>query len=233
MRMWLRYAMKSNMTVDRISRQDYLLWVLDKHYAHREPPVSFAFGLFDKNILCGVCTFGVPSSSPLRRGICGDKYEGLVFELNRLVIETDAKNAASFFVSRCLLMMPRPSIIISYADTEHRHIGYVYQACNFIYTGLSAKRTDWKIRGLEHLHGQTVADISRGERDRVGYMRRKFGDSFYLEGRSRKHRYVYFLGSKKETKQMRIALRYKIEPYPKGDSIHYNAPRVDVQARMF
>ena len=37
------------------------------------------------------------------------------------------------------------------------HIGTVYQATNWIYTGLSAKRTDWVIEGIDK-HGQTIAD---------------------------------------------------------------------------
>jgi hypothetical protein len=55
----------------------------------------------------------------------------------------------------------------------------------------------------------------RGVPDRAAAMRAKFGDSFYLEQRSRKHRYVYFVGSKREKRDMLAALRYPIEQYPK------------------
>ena len=125
-------------------------------------------------------------------------------------------------VSRSLKMLPKPSIIVSYADTEQGHIGYVYQACNFIYTGLSAKRTDWKLKGFEHLHGATVADMSRGQENRAQYMRDKFGDDFYLQERPRKHRYIFFTGSKKQIKDMKLSLLYKQEPYPKGESMRYD-----------
>ena len=139
-----------------------------------------------------------------------------VLELNRLCIEENKPNLASFFVSASLKLLPRPKAIISFADTEQGHLGTVYQACNFIYCGLSAKRTDWKVRGKEHLHGQTIADEFRGQPDRARLMRQKYGEDFYLAPRPRKHRYVYFVGSKGERRKMRNALRYKQQPFPKG-----------------
>ena len=170
-------------------------WLLKKHYAKRIPSISYAFGLYEGNILVGVCTYGTPSSSTLRDGIAGSENSKYVLELNRLCIESNNKNAASILVGRSLRLLPVPSIVVSYADTAQEHIGYVYQACNFIYTGLSAKRTDWKIKGMEHLHGQTIADMSRGcVGSRSKYMRERFGEDFYLEERTRKHRYIYVTG---------------------------------------
>ena len=135
-------------------------------------------------------------------------------------------------VGRSLQMLPKPSIVVSYADTEQEHVGYVYQACNFLYTGLSAKRTDWKIKGMEHLHGQTIADISRGcDGSRSDFMREKFGDDFYLQDRARKHRYIFVTGKNKTLKNQ---IRYAVEPYPKGESKRYDAgAKVQTQALLF
>jgi hypothetical protein len=110
-------------------------------------------------------------------------------------------------------------IIVSFADTSQGHLGIVYQATNFIYCGLSAKRTDWKVRGKEHLHGQTIADEFRGTPNRAAAMREKYGDDFYHAPRPRKHRYVIFIGSRKFKRDALAALRYKIEPYPKPVAI--------------
>jgi hypothetical protein len=158
----------------------------------------------------------------LRIGICGDKWMDNVIELNRLCCVNE-KNLASILVGRSLKMLPKPTVVVSYADTERGHIGYVYQATNFVYTGLSAKRTDWKLKGMEHLHGATVADMSRGQENRAKWMRDKFGDDFYLQDRSRKHRYVYFVGSQGQKKAMQSSLMYAVKPYPKGDSRRYDA----------
>src|SRR5690606_39337100 len=102
-----------------------------------------------------------------------------------------------------------------YADTAQGHKGYVYQACNFLYCGLSAKRTDWKVKGKEHLHGQTIADEFRGVPNRAEAMRNKYGDDFYLAPRPRKHRYVYIVGSKTFKRKVMNALKYGVEEYPK------------------
>jgi len=214
-------------SVKAVTFDDVRDWILLKHYAHRIPSVSYAFGLFVNQDLAGIVTYGVPPSNPLRRGICGDAYKSRVLELNRLCINEGApKNSASRLVGGSLRLLPRPAIVISFADTAQGHIGYVYQASNFLYTGLSAKRTNWTIRGREHLHGVSVADISRGQSNRAAYMRDRFGDDFYLEPRPRKHRYVYFLGSRSEVRKMRASLRYPVCPYPKGETRRYETASV-------
>ena len=117
-------------------------FILNIHYAHRMPSISYAFGLYEDDELVGVCTYGKPPSSTLQKGVCGEKYAKNVWELNRLVLKNNKPNEASYFVSRTLKMLPRPMIIVSFADTKQNHLGIIYQATNFIYTGLSAKRTD-------------------------------------------------------------------------------------------
>lgn len=211
---------KDSAEVRKITSKEAYPYILLKHYAKRIPSISFAYGLFIKGELVGIVTYGKSSSSPLAKGVCGPEHAEKVYELNRLCLDEGLpKNSASFLVARSLRILPKPKIIVSYADTGNGHIGYVYQATNFIYTGLSAKRTDWKIKGMEHLHGQTIADKSRGMKDRAAYMRKLYGDRFYLSPRPRKHRYVIFLGCDKETV---AALRYKKEPFPKGETKRHN-----------
>jgi hypothetical protein len=192
-------------------------WLLNRHYARRMCPISYAFGAYRGPELIGVVTYGTPASAPLRSGICGQEWADKVLELNRLCCE-NSKNIASLLVGRSLRLIPKPMVIVSYADTAQGHIGYVYQATNWLYTGLSAKRTDWKIRGQEHLHGATIADQSRGQENRSEWMRQKYGDDFYLEDRPRKHRYVFPCGNRKQRAAMVAALRYPVEKYPKGES---------------
>jgi len=200
-------------------------WLLRVHYAKRIPSISYAFGLYIDNELQGLVTYGTPSSSTLRDGIAGKENADKVLELNRLVFVKPIKNGASKLVSKSLSLLPKPSIVVSYADTEQGHIGYVYQACNFAYTGLSAKRTDWKVKGMEHLHGQTIADMSKSavgtDKSRVEFMREKFGDDFYLKDRPQKHRYIYVCAKNPQKSILQAQIRYKTEPYPKGESKNY------------
>lgn len=220
-------------TVQSIDRSLTIEWLVYKHYAKRVPPIEYAFGLFNKDkVLVGVITYATPVSGNLRQAF-GTEFK--LMELNRLCVnEGLPKNALSYFVSQSLKLLPTPLIIVSYADTSQGHHGYIYQATNFIYTGLSAKRTDWQIKGMEHLHGATISDMSRGQANRAEYMRQKFGDNFYLKDRPRKHRYFTFIGNKSERKKMQFLLPYPITPYPKGDNERYDsAYSPSIQGQLF
>jgi hypothetical protein len=67
---------------------------------------------------------------------------------------------------------------------------------------------------MEHKHGFTIADEFRGVKNRSKVMKEKYGSDFYLKERSRKHRYIYFIGSKVEKKHMKNSLKYKVLDYP-------------------
>ena len=202
--------------VARIEARDAYDMLLNVHYAGRIPSISACYGLFREGLLEGVVSFGTPPSAPLRSGIAGPEWAACVWELNRLCLLNNNRNDASYLVSGAIRMIEAPKIIVSFADTSVGHVGTVYQACNFIYCGLSAKRTDWKVKGREHLHGQTIADEFRGSPNRSALMREKYGDDFYLQPRPRKHRYVYLVGSRAQKKEMRSALKYPQAPYPKA-----------------
>jgi len=203
------------MIIKKIARIDCEPFIIGIHYAKRWPSISYAFGLFDEDELIGVVTYGTPPSAPLKRGLAGDEFKGDVIELNRLCLKYNRKNEASQLVGASLRMIGENKIIVSFADTEQEHKGIIYQATNFTYHGLSAKRTDWKVKGKEHLHGQTIADEFRGVKNRAQAMRDKYGDGFYLKPRPRKHRYIYVIGNKKFKKAARKAIKYKEEKYPK------------------
>jgi hypothetical protein len=209
-------------------------WLLRVHYAKRIPSISFAFGLFNENELLGIVTYGMPPSPPLCEGVAGKNNAKFVLELNRLVFLQPIKNGPSFLVSQSLKLLPKPTIVVSYADSAQGHIGYVYQATNFLYTGLSAKRTDWKIRGMVHLHGKTIANMAHGQDNPAEYLRERFGDDFFSESRPRKHRYIYICGNKKDRKRLQSELLYPIESYPKGDSNRYQiSHKPSTQSQLF
>jgi len=218
-----------------IKNEETYARLLHKHYAKRIPQIMFAFGLYedesdgDVGNLIGVVTYGIPASPALCMGICGKEYSANVLELNRLCLQNNDKNQSSFLVSNSIKLLPKPSIVVSYADTAQGHVGYVYQATNFLYTGLSANRVDWTVKGLEHKHSKTLSDGMTLES-----IKEKYGDDFYYAERSRKHRYIYFHGNKTQKKQMNGLLKYKTEQYPKGDSKKYDSGKaVETQALLF
>jgi len=194
--------------VERIEGYVAYPLLLNAHYAKRIPPISYAFGLYANGNLDGVVTYGSPPSKNLCEGLAGPEFASRVLELNRLCLAHNRRNEASRLVAASLKMLPRPSIVVSFADTAQKHLGVIYQASNFLYCGLSAKRKDRTIVGAEHLHSRTVCGMGSGAE-----MRERF--TIIDVPRSRKHRYVMLLGGKRERREMLAALRYPVVPYPK------------------
>jgi len=196
--------------IKQISYREAMHLVIKNHYLHRKAPCSFSFGLFINNDIKGVICYGTPSSAPLRSGIAGHENANNVIELTRLwVCDSVPKNGESFLIGNTIKLVNK-EIIVSYAEIEQGHLGIVYQATNWIYTGLSAKRTNWTVSGIEK-HCQTLADKYTSKQ-----IREIYGDRFSLVDRPRKHRYVYFNCSKTRKAQLLKQLKYKIEKYPKN-----------------
>lgn len=200
-------------SVQQILSKETHEYLLKIHYAKRIPPINYAFGLFNNGELVGVCTYGKPASTTLQKGICGIENAQYVYELNRLCLKNNLPMEASRLVAATFKLLPKPMIIVSYADSKQNHLGIVYQATNFIYTGLSAKFKDPVVKGLEHQHHATYAHGLTNKQ-----VIEKFGaENVSFIERSRKHRYVLFLGSRTQKKQFLASLTYKIQPYPKKE----------------
>jgi len=204
-------ASSIDLIVRPITRRSALPFIIDRHYMHRVPPISMAFGLFDSKCMIGIVTYGVSASTTLRRGVCGDDQASNVYELTRLWTEDDApKNAASFLIAQSLRMVDK-EIIVTFAEIDAGHVGTIYQAANFFYCGLSAKFKDPKVKGLEHKHHTTYAHGMNMQQ-----VRDKYGaENVYYADRPRKHRYVYINAKKKRRKDLMGLIRYEILPYPK------------------
>lgn len=203
-----------------ITYRDAMRIVVENHYLHRKCPCSFAFGLFEPEPrdtgglfhtekLVGVICYGTPSSCTLRSGVCGGEESNNVIELTRLwICDSVGKNGESYLIGNTIPLVKK-EIIVSYAEIQQGHVGTVYQATNWIYTGLSAKRKSWTVEGLDK-HCQTLSD-----KYTASEIRQIYGDRFKMIDRPRKHRYVYFNAKGRRKKELISKLRYKIEPYPK------------------
>ncbi len=196
-------------SVIEISYDEAIAFLLPRHYSGRKPVVSKAFGLIDDGILQAVITYGKPASPSVCVGICGKEYSESVYELNRMCRIEAYDKPLSHFVSTTLRMLkPYNWIVVSYSDTAMNHHGYVYQACNFLYTGTSSPHADKYVpdKGGHNRHAESF-DVRK--------------DEFSVE-RSIKHRYIYFCtNSKKLKSEWKNAMRYPVLPYPKGDNSNY------------
>ena len=200
-------------SISEIAYDEAVAFLLPRHYSGRKPVVSKAFGLIEDGVLQAVITYGKPASPSVCVGICGKEYSGNVYELNRMCRSDEYRKPLSHFVSATLRMLkPLDWIVVSYSDTAMNHHGYVYQACNFLYTGTSAPHADKYVpEGSGHNRHAESFDVRK--------------DEFSVE-RSIKHRYIYFCTKSKRLKREWMnSLRYPVLPYPKGDNSNYELGR--------
>jgi len=156
-----------------------------------------------------ICTYGNPANQ-----IFGVDY----LELNRLITENPLeKNVLSWFVSRTLKLLPEPKIIVSYADTKHNHIGYIYQATNWIYTGESLM-TEYFENGMK-IHSKTIwnkyGTNAMGSPKLTNVTKQKGVP---------KHRYFFIVAKNKTIRKKlthEVITRFGNLPYPKGETKRY------------
>lgn len=184
-----------------------------EHYLKRVPSIVKYYGLYRGESLMGVITFGIPPSPYLMK-MCGDDYSKSVLELNRLWCKDESpKNSESFLISNAikLLKKERPDIkvLVSFADTREGHLGYIYQA------------TNWKFTGFSIPGGGSI--LINGQEYHPKNLNNKYGTSdlnklkdilntqnVFYRPRSKKLRYVMFIsGDKKENKYLESVCKYR------------------------
>lgn len=195
--------------------------------------MMYVFGLYDEqNIIVGVCVFSPAPSRFWNNGgtLFNNKHEINTIELSRLcLIDNHEKNLTSFFVSGCLNLLPKPNVVISYADTNNNHCGYIYQATNFIYTGEAKpafKSKDWYFNGKKY-HGRNMdlAMIKKLLGDKynpeISFHENIISNGGQIISQQNKHRYIYI--NAKNKKQLIQDMIYKSQPYPKTQNKNYDA----------
>lgn len=215
-----------------IKNEETKEWLLYKHYAHRIPPIMYAFGLYEKQELLGIITYGMPPCQ-MNYGKATFKTKTIdMFELNRMVISDGLpRNIGSYFISKTLKILPNPICLVSFADPNNNHHGFVYQASNWIYTGLSqkgGKDKQWIWNDREY-HAKTITikkmkTMGMEYNDNTNMTENwKANGGTIEENTKRKFRYIYIIADKKLKKELMKDLKYDVLPYPKGDNKRYDA----------
>lgn len=212
------------LSVCSITKKECEQLVLHHHYSKRMPGVKYCWGLLEYGKIVGCVVYSQPASYTLCKGVCGPEYKEYVIELARLVILTKRENAASFLIGGSLRLLP-DSVVVSYADCNAHvgHVGYVYQATNWLYTGHGNAEPLW----IDPRDGKIVSYTRR----HIDVKARQIGlewTDLTKQKQLGKHRYVYFAGGKKFRREARENLRYKILPYPKGDTRRHREEEISV-----
>jgi hypothetical protein len=190
------------------------------HYAKRVPSIVVAVGMYVDDILAGIVTYGIPPNRNAL-GFCGEKYIPNALELNRLYVHDWAgRNSESWLIGQSFKLLekfyPQYYLLISYADPSQDHIGYIYQATNWIYTGTgSPGNSDVIVNGTKISEKHLYNLWGTHDRTKLSEMGLNI-ENIMSPG---KHRYVYFLGNRTQRRKMKKLLLWQEKPYPKKTKV--------------
>ena len=141
---------------------------------------KYSYGLFHGYELVGVATFACPQGSEALKGWFGlSNDDKTVLELTRLCMlpELNGTNATSFLLGGSIKRLKRLGIraVITLA-TSDRHVGSIYQVCNFKYYGLTDPKFDFWSYELQGKPRGKVKDLQGA-----------------WVAKPRKHRYAYII----------------------------------------
>jgi hypothetical protein len=199
--------LQSPWNIVSISKKEAEAFVLAKHYSHRASIFWAAFGLVIGDKIEGVVVYGQPSP-PIQK-----------------VVQATAKNAASFLVGQSLHRLEKPSAVVSYADEEWGHVGIVYQATNWLYTGATKSHDHAYIVDGKRVHPITLRD--KGISDPKRWAKE---NGIETVAPMPKHRYFFLTGSARDKKKMLAKMAYPVlSEYPKAAKRMYDSgPRIEM-----
>ena len=186
------------------------IFIASHHYLGTFPGgTHLALGAFLGHRLVGVMTLGVGPGQVYRLVEGAVPTDCLVLTRFCLVDElpTNSESRILGIVLRALKKETGVKFIVAYADSAQGHVGTIYQASNWIYTGLSQGTPLYGLGRQPPRHSRSFSH-SYGTRD-VGYFT-AHGVDLRKVPQQPKHRYFYFLDP-----AWRSRLRVGAEPYPK------------------
>jgi len=168
--------------IDSIDKVEAYNFVSKYHYLGDTDFFSmYAYGLIEREThkLVGVATYSLPQGSVALQSWFGLKNDVKdILELSRLCMlpELNGTNATSYLLGNSMKRLRTEGVraVITLASAD-RHIGSIYQVCNFKYYGLSDQKTDfYRADGKKNPRGETKDShgvwITRPRKHRYAYM---------------------------------------------------------------
>ncbi len=202
---------KADLRIDWATHKAVEYAILNWHYSKRLPKGKLVkIGAWESGAFIGVVVFGVGGGNSTSGKKYGLSAVGDVCELVRIALKTHA-TPVSRIVALALKFLARSNpnlrLVISFADTAQNHHGGIYQAGNWIYTGLTESNREFHVNG-EILHPRTIHH--RGWRQIESWLIENVDTSAKLIRTPGKHRYLMPLDA-----EMRAQIAPLSKPYPK------------------
>ena len=182
------------------------------HYTGTMPGgTKLSFGAFGGTRLLGVITLGVGPTNAFALVDGAEPDDCLTLTRLWLADELPANSESMIIgmVLRAVKVQTDVGFLITYADPGYGHVGTIYQATNWLYTGVSQASPLYDL-GDGQLHHSRSLGASYGSHSLSHF--EKCGVVVKRIPQPGKHRYIYFLD-----KRWRSRLRVPVLPYPKRE----------------
>ena len=139
---------KQIFTINEIDKKIAYEFIRKYHYLKDAKFFAkYSYGLYIDKILVGCSTFSNPQGISAMKSWFGlPNSNQSVLELSRLCMlpKLNGTNATSYLLGNSMKMLKQKEVkaVITLAD-DSRHVGSIYQVCNFKYYGLTDKKTDF------------------------------------------------------------------------------------------
>ncbi len=186
--------------------------VMNFHYSKTMPPFGCSFSVFNSTgEWCGVILYSKGASNKIAMPY--KLMQGQVIELVRVALngkQESTSKAISISLNLVKKLNPLVKLIISFADTGQKHIGTIYQATNWYYTGVSKGDTPSYIhkRTGRKYHNRNVSNS--GFKDNNTKRCPKVSDCIEIKGTD-KFKYIF-----PADKSMVPLCKSLHKPYPKA-----------------
>lgn len=203
--------------VERIDFQDADRFIREYEWLGNIGAAKYCFGLWIGNDLAAVACYTAPAAPLAYHRLLGKDIGSAVFLLCRGASTYWApKWAASKIISGSLRHLHREfgaRAVVAYADPKAGEIGTVYQAANALYLGLTDSRGPGSYRILGQLyHARAVPKHFGSAREKV---LRRIDPNYRRFQRTKKHRYLFVLGTRSERSVLVARIQHLIQHYPK------------------
>ena len=202
---------KPSLVVDWATHKAATHAVMNWHYSRKMPKAKLVrVGAWEDRRFIGVVLFGSGAGNSTNGSQYGLATSGQVAELVRVALR-DHQTPVSRIVAIAFRFLrkvnPDLRLVVSFADTTQGHHGGIYQAGNWLYTGITSGDREFHVNG-QILHPKAV--YMRKWVQSETWLRENIDPAARLVKTPGKHRYLMPLDD-----DIRSRLQPLVKPYPK------------------
>ena len=200
---------ETNLKIDYCSYDACKYAVKHWHYSKCLPAGRLLkYGVWEDEKFIGCIIFSHGATNLIGKGYNLTQFECV--ELTRIALSKHNNKLSkilSIVIKKFKKKNPNIKLIISYADSEQNHLGIIYQATNWIYTGYSVD-TNLIINGKRYHRRSASSKFGTSSFEKL---KKVYGKKIMLIKTKPKFKYLYPITKKVKNEILKLS-----KPYPKN-----------------